>query len=1366
MEEEDPAPGDPPSAAPRAPPPPLIELNALTSNYANIDALIPNASNPPLGPHGPLSDGPANSEGLAVDSPSSYHTADNPTISTGGESSSNPARDGPPSAGGPNEDPTTTSSDPTIAEDATIDVTPPGGTGDTSTLNETRALANLEDDVTTNGEDVLGPEERAPLDGPGGDLAPTHLKQPVQPKVPPAAAPSSHERRFFCREWAWAKLWACIEQRPSAKTCGVLIVGGPGTGKTALCTQLVSPTGGHGRHATLLQSRLLAHHFCHAHEAASLAVPAFIQSLVVQLAESPLLTGYATKVAVEEVVQALGPAALRRAPDEAFRRAVLFPLLEVEAPERTLILLVDSVDEDSLLTYGGVGGGSAPPAKGDDSSKTILELLSNHHHLLPQWLLLVITARRGLHSRGLARSFSGFRKIALDDLRRSHVVRDVQQYILCRLDTEPALRHHLSRETAEMLNQLHIKSNGCFLYLQKVLDGVVEGWVTLREIRDIPGTLNGLYLWLCQRLYPRKHFQRVLPLLSVILASRAPLTPTEVRQAVSTHVPGLTEEEWAKRWALLRRVLCPYTPDVLLLFHHSFAEWLLDVKHCTQKYLVGVSEGHGMLAMKMTLEAPLLTPQEVQTFAFHLARVPLKPPLQSFHLPLWALSAGAPVQSCFQEVGLTDTLSFKLLQEAGAKVGLAGGPVEEEEDEEDEEEDEEEEEFDEGGPVDGTDAAGRTLLHTAAHQGDASLVGVLLQRGATHGLTDRGGQTPLNLAARHGHADVVTSVLAYGANPDHADDDGWTSLRSAAWAGHVGVVEALLKGGAQADLADGDGRTALRAAAWGGHEDVVATLLASGADVNRADSEGRTPLIAAAYMGHCEIVTSLIAGGADVNHADKDGRSALSVGALCVTSLGRLQVVTALLDGGADVDHEDKDGLTPLLVAAFEGHVDVCELLLEYEADVDHVDRSGRTPLLAAASMGHAAVVERLLFWGCYVDHIDVEGRTVLSVAAAQGSQETVRLLLERGLDETHRDNAGWTPLHYASFEGHTGVCEALVEGGERRSRVKRGGTNDGTTPLVRQAQERATPTCVRPCDAARLPHEPERGRSALRVAASEATRTWPASAGGRGADLRTTRRGRAARRCTCWRWRTAQMAAFLLERRADCEARTGGVNPLHVTVMQGATPHACEVLLSGGAGGRGGHTSTRRRPLAEARPAGTTPGIVSGIRCTRAHAATAARRPTALYDPAQEGRHQDMRGLRSRFEANAASPTAAACNRIKVRSRRHHSLARHSSRPPGAQQHASPRGKATRHSAGGRRRRRSRAPSLPLPRPRLPFSPPPSTRVHLEKRRSCLYPSGHSLGGTPSSTSPLPNLRSPSNRSSGGAAAGPGSMGPAPSAR
>jgi hypothetical protein len=40
------------------------------------------------------------------------------------------------------------------------------------------------------------------------------------------------------------------------------------------------------------------------------------------------------------------------------------------------------------------------------------------------------------------------------------------------------------------------------------LDGVSESYIQLEEIRDIPGTLNGLYLWLCQKQFNKKNFPK------------------------------------------------------------------------------------------------------------------------------------------------------------------------------------------------------------------------------------------------------------------------------------------------------------------------------------------------------------------------------------------------------------------------------------------------------------------------------------------------------------------------------------------------------------------------------------------------------------------------------------------------------------------------------------------------------------------------------------------------------------------------------------------------------------------------------------------------------------------------------------------
>ena len=822
------------------------------------------------------------------------------------------------------------------------------------------------------------------------------------------------EKRFFCREWAYSKVLQCLDNRPTAKTCGALVMGGPGCGKTSLCAEMVWPTNTEGKQIAL-NSRLLAYHFCQAHDVDTLAISSFIKNLVTQLMCSDLINGYRDLVNTPKVQKVLNNSGYDTNLDELFKETVLLPLSSIEPPSKPLFLLIDSIDESYLHATN----------EREEGSKTIAEILANHHNLFPKWLLLVCSSRK--QNKAITRMFTGFRKISLDDLRKSHVVRDVQQYILCRLDQEEQLRQHLSRETAEMLNQLHIKSNGCFLYLEKVLDGVSENFIMLREIREIPGTLNGLYLWLCQRLFVRKQFTKVKPILEVLLASRTPLTDLELFGCAQVKNTVLLKEEFEKLMKTLSKILITSPDGSRILFHHSFAEWLLDVKHCTQKYLCNASEGHGMLAVYATLHAAHLGPREVQDFALHVVKSNVQSEFGHEKLVQWFLLSGANVERCLTAGFPKEQKVLKLLLDAGAEV-----PCETETDAASMKESLTLESQIESPKIcdsdldkyaDTVDLNGRTLLHTAAHKGDLHLVQLLLLKGANIEAADKSNQTPLNLAAKQGYSEVVSSLVEVGANVDNADEDGWTALRSAAWGGHVVVVSVLLSAGASVNHADVDQRTALRAAAWGGHEDIVTKLLEHGAEVNKADNEGRTALIAAAYMGHTEIVERLLNFDANIDHADCDGRTALSVAALCIpASKGHESVVGLLLERKAKVDHEDKDGITPLLVAAYEGHHEVCELLLEWEADVDHSDKNGRTPILAAASMGHEQIVTQLLFWGSAVDTIDSDGRTVLSIASAQGNVNIVRVLLDRGLDEMHRDNAGMTPLHMAAYEGHKKV--------------------------------------------------------------------------------------------------------------------------------------------------------------------------------------------------------------------------------------------------------------------------------------------------------------------------------------------------------
>ncbi|KAM8856266.1 uncharacterized protein ankrd50l isoform 2-T4 [Spinachia spinachia] len=887
-------------------------------------------------------------------------------------------------------------------------------------------------------------------------------------------------RRFYCREWALDKLRRSLDVRSAAgQPPGLLVTGGPGAGKTALCTEVVWPTSKGGL-AVGLAPRCLAFHFCQREDQRSCSLWRFVLGLVEQLRASPLLhPGYKEILGSPSVSSCLEPVACQRDPDDTFKRAVLGPLLDLPPPAQTLMLLVDSLD---------VGYGAG---EGSGRSCSIAHLLAANQHLLPSWLLLVCSVRR--HNKTVCKMFSGFRRIPLDDLRKPQPVRDVQQYILCRLDEDATLRRQLTPDTADMLNLLHIKSGGCFLFLERVLDGVAGGLVGLREIRDIPGTLNGLYLWLCQRLFPRGLFGFVRPLLNVLLAAARPLTPQQLFTATWTRDTSLGTQDFQNNLRTLTPLLIDGPGGTKLLFHASFAEWLTDVKYCTQKYLCSRTEGHSMLAMALTLQGPHLDIEDTCQLATYLVSSGHHKDNPSL-LALWMLLAGVPALTPRGRTSLTTAktwppvlVSQEVLQLLRSTGLTSDGCVSD------------------GDPSVGvhcTDEEGSLrhafetdlsvkkllggvsvyqpgctddhfLLSTVAREGSANVAKLLLSRGCDPLVSDQQGQTPLTLASRQGDVKVLSVLLDWNKSqgPDtavrmmeHVDNEGWTALRSAAWGGHSEAVRLLLDAGADVDGCDAEGRTALRAAAWGGHEEIVLTLLDYGAQVDKADRMGRTPIIAAAYMGHCEVVEILLDHKAVVNLADGDGRTALSVSALCVPTAagvkGYGEVASLLLERGADPGHRDHDGMTPLLLAAYEGHDDIVELLLEAGADVDETAgpngnvpaAAAVTPLLAAAAMGNMKTVSRLLFWGAAVDAIDCEGRTALCLAAARGSVEVVRALLDRGLDENHKDDLGWTPLHAAACEGHRGVCAALTEQGS----MARVGEMDieGRTPLILAAQE------------------------------------------------------------------------------------------------------------------------------------------------------------------------------------------------------------------------------------------------------------------------------------------------------------------------
>jgi ankyrin repeat domain-containing protein 50 len=329
---------------------------------------------------------------------------------------------------------------------------------------------------------------------------------------------------------------------------------------------------------------------------------------------------YEILISNPQIMEALTIDNIEKNPDDCFKKAILFPLLEVNPPKNALLLLVDSIDENHLnentLISTLKGRGSMVAST---KSRNIAELLSNHVHLFPKWLFLVCTAKK--QNKSITKMFTGFKKLTLDDLRKSHVVKDVQQYIINRLNYD-FQGINLTKEIIESLNQLYIKSNGCLLYLHKVMSCIRTNFFTFREIKLIPCTLNGLYLYICQKSFNKKQYAKIRPILNILLVSTNYVDKNFVFQCLRTHNYTLNIEEFERRLVLMTNILQFNAEDMqqFKIFHNSFCDWLLDVKFSTKKFVCDLNEGHVMVAMYYTLISESLCPNQVRSYLYHLIR--------------------------------------------------------------------------------------------------------------------------------------------------------------------------------------------------------------------------------------------------------------------------------------------------------------------------------------------------------------------------------------------------------------------------------------------------------------------------------------------------------------------------------------------------------------------------------------------------------------------------------------------------------------------------------------------------------------------------------------------------------------------------
>jgi ankyrin repeat protein len=102
---------------------------------------------------------------------------------------------------------------------------------------------------------------------------------------------------------------------------------------------------------------------------------------------------------------------------------------------------------------------------------------------------------------------------------------------------------------------------------------------------------------------------------------------------------------------------------------------------------------------------------------------------------------------------------------------------------------------------------------------------------------------------------------------------------------------------------------------------------------------------------------------------------------------GQLEMTRVLLENGADPQIANDMGQIPLAGAAFKGNTAMAKLLIENGADVNARMPDGKTPLMFAAMFNQLAIIDLFLEKGADAALKSADGATAESMAQMMGAE-------------------------------------------------------------------------------------------------------------------------------------------------------------------------------------------------------------------------------------------------------------------------------------------------------------------------------------------------------------------------------------------
>ena len=813
---------------------------------------------------------------------------------------------------------------------------------------------------------------------------------------------------------------------------GVLLVGNPGSGKTAfvshlLCSRTASP---------LIHDRIAGYHFCMHSDRGTQNAAKFVGNLANMVASN--FPDYSAMISSNSFVRRVLQNKCAQAPEWCFQEGILTPLKHLpNKPKETWFIVIDALDECSA-----------------NGNEEILSMLKSKARRFPKWLKLIITSRNvstitsNLADMQILELRSGDQRNLEDiDTYSSLKVYPLHTSILHRIKTYFSIKDNNTPDQKVVISLME-KAQGNFLFLKAVLNFLLEtpesvSWTE----QEFPKTLDNIFQLNFERKFnSRESFRSLREIFEILVAAYTPLSAEDIYSLLKLDNPDLDYEyDLMPKLEEMSLFLWDRSEKGLVrIYHASLSEWLTSESNKGKFYYVKKRNGHRRLAeyylqnLKRTMKA--LTPEEALYLTCHIVEAGSNQtqvhdfqtlPSNLFNGSDEAKTTSLHLSSRLVNPDVTELLmkhfydidcldsdhrtpafiaatngwlnNLIILFERGANINhTVTCPV-----------------FKVSRDAQNAvrECRRRTceysLLHIAAQEGNVDILKFLIEHHVNAlGITGSN-NTAAQLAAANGHLEAVVALKKAGAILDGI------SLHHAAAEGHSHVVEYLLKEGVRDDCIDlssfmefcqaGNKKqninlhlydnkhltmreTALHVAAKKDHPSVITSLLSDRekSAINCVNIEGRRPLHEAVYYNNYNALKAMLAAGVNTS-------------VRCNASLQ----TSDLSQNYCSCE------FTPLHIAAKHGYHSAATLLIKQNADLNVGDCNGSTPLHIASCHGMVSLITLLVGSGASINGRSFNGSTPLHSAAACCATNSYRPLFALGSDFLAKDSKNMTALNY-----------------------------------------------------------------------------------------------------------------------------------------------------------------------------------------------------------------------------------------------------------------------------------------------------------------------------------------------------------------